>query len=144
MAGLMHDIGVLLLVKADPSAMATFEPPAGADQALARQAERQHLGMDHETAGALIVESWALPAWLKTAVARHHDAAAPCGTGIDVLPCLLTLADRMAAAAGYGLWTRCEGPLDPVLLDSLKLSADDVQALVDMLPEAVDALTTGA
>jgi len=143
-AGLMHDIGVLLLVKADPSAMAAFEPPDGADQGAASEAERAQLGLDHEAAGVLIVESWALPAWLKAAVAAHHDTAMRCGGGLDALPCLLRLADRLAASAGYGLWPRCEGPVEAAWLDELGLGADDVQALLESLPEAVDALTTGA
>lgn len=142
-AGLMHDIGVLLLVKADPAAMAAFEPPPAGDQARAREAERRHLGLDHEAAGALIVESWALPGWLKTAVAGHHDEAAPCGEGIEALPCLLRLADRMAVAAGYGLWPRCEGPLEPALLAGLKLGPEDIQALLETLPEGVEVLTGG-
>jgi HD-like signal output (HDOD) protein len=147
-AGLMHDIGVLLLVKADGQAMASFDPPETTDQAQARAAEQAHFGLDHEAAGALIIDSWALPAWLKEAVAGHHgpiaEALAPGSrSGLQALPDLLRLADRVAAAAGFGLWPRCEGPLDAAALAVLDLNPDDVHALVQTLPEAVDALAPG-
>lgn len=145
-AGLMHDIGVLLLVKSDPSAMASFEPMPGTDQKQAREAERMQFGVDHEAAGVLIVESWALPPWLREAVASHHGidvASAPAHSGVEALPALLCLADRLASAAGFGLWPRCEGPVTDEALAAIGLSAEDAQSLTGSLPEVVDALTSG-
>lgn len=148
MAGLLHDIGVLLLVKSDPSAMAAFQPPQTADVDIARDAETTHFGLDHETAGTLIIEAWALPGWMKTAVQHHHAGAVPEASapeGLDRLPQLLRLADRLADAAGYGLWPRCAGPWeDAELVRGLTLAPDDLHNLVQALPAAVDALSAGA
>lgn len=143
-SGLMHDIGLLLLVKADPAAMASFEPPSADSQSAATDAERTHFGVDHEAAGALLVESWGLPPWLKTAVAAHHGADTTTAVrGMEVLPRLLNLGDRMASSAGFGLWPRCESPLTDADFAGLGLGPEDVQSLMETLPEVVDALTTG-
>jgi putative nucleotidyltransferase with HDIG domain len=145
MAGLLHDIGILLLVKADPLQMASFQPPAGLDVLGARKAEQQHLGLDHETAGVLLVRTWALPPWLTEAVAHHHgpEALEPAAEGPACLPRILALADHLADAAGFGMWARCGGAPDLAWLQGLKLSADDLQAVAETLPQAVEALASG-
>jgi HD-like signal output (HDOD) protein len=146
MAGLLHDIGMLLLVKTDPAAMAAFDCQAELPPAQARLAEEAHFGLSHEAAGAIMVESWALPAWLKQALCTHH---APLGAplarqGLDALPALLQLADRLASAAGFKLWARCGDGEPEVLGAHFGLSAPDLQAVAQALPAAVDALALGA
>lgn len=144
LAGLLHDIGMLLLVKADAAAMARFQMTAGDNEAQFRAAEEAHFGLTHEAAGAVLIDAWALPGWLKAAVAQHHAAlqttapAMPQGT--DVLPLLLAMADRLADAAGFGLWPRCAGPVDEPLLARLGLTPDDAEVIVSGLPGAVQAL----
>ena len=145
MAGLLHDIGVLLLVKADPVQMASFQPPEGVSAEAARAAERQHLGLDHETAGVLLVRTWALPAWLTDAVSQHHqpENSPPVASGTGCLPRLLAVADHLADSAGYGLWPRCGGEIPPAWLEGLSLTPEDCQTVVETLPQAVDALASG-
>jgi HD-like signal output (HDOD) protein len=145
MAGLLHDIGVLLLVKSDPQQMASFRPPEGLSAVEARRAEREHLGLDHEGAGVLLVHNWALPPWLSEAVAHHHapEVLPPAADGLDCLPRLLALADHLADAAGYGLWPRCSGGPDPAWFDGLRLTPQDAAEVLENLPGAVDALASG-
>jgi HD-like signal output (HDOD) protein len=145
MAGLLHDIGVLLLVKADPMQMASFQPPEGVSAEVARAAERQHLGLDHETAGVLLVRAWALPAWLTDAVSQHHqpESAPPVAAGTGCLPRLLAVADHLADSAGFGLWPRCGGDIAPAWLEGLQLTSEDCLAIAENLPQAVDALASG-
>ncbi len=146
MAGLLHDIGLLLLVKADPERMARFVPPAAADERQAEAAETAHFGIDHCGAGALILAAWGMPAWLKAAVGGHHAEPSPepgaAGAGgLQALPPLLRLADRLAGAAGYGQWPRCAGVLDETALAGLPLTLQDLQTVLENLPAAVDALS---
>lgn len=146
MAGLLHDIGVLLLVKTDGAAMASHATNDLQDEAMARRAERQHFGMTHEEAGAIMVRSWALPEWLAQALALHHDVLPPptARQGIATLPALLQLADRLASGAGYGMWGRCAMPIDVVLLDALGATQADLVAIGEGLPAAVEALALDA
>lgn len=145
MAGLLHDIGVLLLVKADPVQMAAFQPPQNVTAEAAREAERQHLGLDHETAGVLLVRTWALPGWLTDAVAQHHqpETVPPAAAGTGCLPRLLAVADHLADRAGFGLWPRCGGDIPAAWLDGLKLTPEDCDAIAETLPQAVEALASG-
>jgi putative nucleotidyltransferase with HDIG domain len=151
MAGLLHDIGALLLAKSDPAAMARFAPKAELSAEAALAEEQAHFGIDHSAAGVLIVQAWALPDWLKDAVADHHGtgplsdpAVAPTAggpaSGVSQLPRVLLLANRMAAAADCGWWPRCGGPLEPSLWQGWRLEAEHVATMVEGLPAAVDAL----
>lgn len=144
LAGLLHDIGMLLLVKADAAAMARYQMTAGDNEAQFRAAEEAHFGLTHEAAGAVLIDAWALPDWLKAAVAQHHVALEqPASTrpqGTDALPLLLAVADRLADAAGFGLWPRCAGPVDEPLLARLGLTPDDAEVIANGLPGAVQAL----
>ena len=130
MAGLLHDIGLLLMARAHPAAMATFAPPAGLAEGAALALERAHFGVDHAACAGLLVEAWQLPPWLRAALVIHHGAlgrlpaeSGVCGggdaavnppavapelpAGLSRLPALLAVADHLAYAAGYALW----GPL---------------------------------
>ncbi len=72
-AGILHDIGRLVLYK---------QVPALAGEALARAAhakrslldvERELFGFDHATLGGMLLRKWRFPESLEQAVWRHHD-----------------------------------------------------------------------
>ncbi len=130
MAGLLHDIGLLLMARAQPAAMATFVPPTGLDECAALALEQAHFGVDHAACAGLLVEAWQLPPWLRAALVTHHGTrssppamAGVCSggdahpsllepdlpAGLARLPALLAVADHLAHAAGYALW--CPGPV---------------------------------
>ncbi len=74
-AGLLHDVGQLLIYQ---------QLPALASQALADaelsddglyQAERRELGFTHAEVGAELFKAWGLPAILETTTRYHHEPA---------------------------------------------------------------------
>jgi len=97
-AGLLHDIGQLVLASNFSEAY---------DQALRyRQqhdiplvvAERDILGLDHAVVGGLLAEAWHFPPMLQDAAAEHHTpAAAVAGS----LANLIHVADSVAHALGF-------------------------------------------
>lgn len=137
-AGLLHDIGVLLQVKAAPAAMATFAPPVVASAADGLAAERAHFGADHAACAGVLVEAWGLPHWLHAALTLHHTPAqgAP-AEGLSGLPVLLQLADRLACRAGYPLWPLCEPTEVHEFELPAGLSAPGLDRIVEALPAAV-------
>ena len=144
MAGLLHDIGLLLLVKADAEVMARFQPPACSDSAAALEAERTHFGTTHEECARLLVRAWSLPDWLQAGLCDHHanqplPAARPL-RGALALPAVLALADHCAHRAGYPLWPVCACDPPPELADALGLTAAQLDAVVAGLPEMVSRL----
>lgn len=140
MAGLLHDIGLLVLVKLDSAAMASFEPPANAEPAALLAAEQAHFGHHHESCGALLVQMWQLPAWLHQAVGGHHAAAPAEATGLERLPLLLDLADDVARAAGYA-WQPADADSARerlgVRATALGLDTAVLLAAADGLPQAM-------
>lgn len=143
MAGLLHDIGILLLVRAAPAEMGRFEPATVADARAALAHEAGALGARHDHAVEVLAEAWQWPAWLRRAVSGHHAAALPAGAaarGPDALPCLLALADHLADTAGLGLWPVCALPLPEGLAAALGLEPAALDTTREGLPAAVAAL----
>ncbi len=147
MAGLLHDIGWLLLVKADPAAMAAYLPPQTADHAAALAAEQAHFGTTHEACARLLTEAWAMPDWLALSIVNHHSAAALAaaqpGAGLAALPGLLALADHVAQAAGFSLQADSPSEPPPAIAQALGCTDAQLQALITTLPGTLAALQAG-
>jgi HD-like signal output (HDOD) protein len=141
MAGLLHDIGVLMLVKLDPVAMGRWAPCSELDAATERAAEQAHFGCTHEGAALVLVQAWSLPVWLANALAHHHGEP-PEGpvTDLAALPSLLRLADHAASRAEFNLWPICAQPPHADTLAALGLSNSDVDEVVAGLPAHMLAL----
>ena len=138
MAGLLHDIGILVLAQADASAMAGFQPPGQAPADAALRTEREHFGVDHSEAARRLVAAWALPDWLLAPLTLHHlPATAPVGTGLALLPAVIALADHLADRAGLGLWPLCALPPDEAVMAALGLDAASIDDICADLPQRV-------
>jgi HD-like signal output (HDOD) protein len=147
MAGLLHDIGILLLVKASPAAMAHYAPADTADPADALAHEQAELGATHEACATVLAQAWQLPDWLQQAVACHHtgDAAAAGELplrGLQALPTILMLANHLAHRTGMGLWPICGMAPPDSAAPALGLDAARLDALALALPDAVAAMTS--
>jgi HD-like signal output (HDOD) protein len=141
MAGLLHDIGVLMLVKLDAAAMGRWAPVSELACADQQAAEQTHFGCTHEGAALVLVQAWALPAWLAHALAHHHSER-PTGplTDLAALPSLLRLADYAASRAEFAFWPICAQPPQAHTLAALGLSGSDVDDVIAGLPAHMLAL----
>ncbi len=100
-AGLLHDIGkVVLNTYLKEQFARVFLRAARGDMTFA-QAEREVLGFDHAEAGARLLERWNLPDSLVTAVRWHHAPLA--SPSPSLLPCLVHVADAVCLTLGIGL-----------------------------------------
>ncbi|MHB1037500.1 MAG: HDOD domain-containing protein [Pirellulales bacterium] len=87
LAGLMHDIGIILedqFVHEDFSRMMQSLP---ADKQLA-ETEREHFQFDHTTLGERVSEIWKFPEVLKAAIRYHHASVAYRGPFLPILQCV--------------------------------------------------------
>ena len=144
MAGLLHDIGIVLLARLRPQAVANVGELSATDAAALLQAETDLIGANHAACGALLADAWSLPAWLGAALQAHHlPRSGALVSGVDALPALLALGDYAAHQAGYGLWPICATVPDPAWAASIGLdetTCSEVAAgLVDSLQRLAPA-----
>ncbi len=123
LAGLLHDVGKLLLIQAgdrDYSAMLAEE--LGADRAHGR--EKDMLGFDHAMLGGHVLARWFLPQPLPQIVARHH-----CAKPSEMKPGIVPMSIAIVRLADRVDWMMAKpNDPDPVLLRNLALSPDGVYA----------------
>jgi HD-like signal output (HDOD) protein len=138
-AGLLHDVGVVVIARLRTAAMAQFVRQLPLTDAAALSEEIRLFGMDHATASARLADAWRLPGWMSAAFAAHHLPPATSVSGIDALPALLALGNRCADDAGFGLLPRQGDGADAQWLLSLGL---DVQDRTDVTASLADAVNT--
>lgn len=95
MAGMLHDIGTLILNTQLPQLHQRVLEALRAKPRPLVEAEREVLGASHEDLGAYLLQLWALPPAIVEAVAYHHRPRAVPMTGFE-LPALVYVADRLA------------------------------------------------
>lgn len=115
LAGLLHDIGIIVnsLVYTQEF-RATVAAAASAGRPLAEQ-EQESLGFTHSDSGAILAESWKLPAAITEAIAWHHDVAnAPQGNPVIAITHLCDLLCRLRGLGyGYEEWRAIDLTADP-------------------------------
>ena len=126
-AGLLHDAGKVLLSVHLRAKFNQVVYAANKRRVPFIDAEREVLGFDHAQVGARMLEKWNLPVSLVHAVRYHH---APLSSKQPTaLACLVHVADVVCLMLGVGLGADgLSYPLDPRVLDLLKLSDADIEA----------------
>jgi len=125
-AGLLHDIGKVILSTYLQDQFVHVLRRALEGGLTFAEAEREVLGFDHAEAGARLLERWNLPSSLVLAVRWHHapfDSPSP-----SLLPCLVHVADAVCLTLGIGLGL--DGlayTLHPEALAALDLTAEDFE-----------------
>lgn len=98
LAGLLHDIGRLVLVATHPEIVDEIARRRAADDCLPIEAELSVLGFDHAGIGSELCRHWRIPESIADAVERHHRTN-PAATGIAAdMADVLHLADIIAHA----------------------------------------------
>lgn len=100
-AGLLHDVGQLLLFRFYPEGHRAAWNNALAHSIGIGEAERERFGVDHSTIGAWLAEHWSLPVNITAAIRHHHapdtalaEPLVPLVHVAEVLANALDLANR--------------------------------------------------
>lgn len=138
MAGLLHDIGKVVLDQYIAGAYPLLYREFQARPAEIIEVETKILGMDHTCVGGLLSEKWSLPAPLTDAIRYHHQ---PEESQADrPLTTIVYLADLIMSRFHSGLELErmgANGLADR--LASLDLPTSQFQTLVDLIPRKVFA-----
>ncbi|WP_428566574.1 MAG: HDOD domain-containing protein [Solidesulfovibrio sp. DCME] len=127
-AGLLHDIGRIVVFKQASHHMAAAMRRAAAERQPLYALERETLGFDHAELGGGLLRKWQFPAHLEKMVRYHHNLDEPL---FLEGPAVIHLADCLATAMGWGgSGNRHVPPLHPAAWEELGLSAEDLAALV--------------
>jgi HD-like signal output (HDOD) protein len=99
-AGLMHDIGLLVIARAAPAELGAILASNPRDPLAA---ERLALGVNHPQVGQRLLEQWNLPTFLSEAVRLHH-APSRRHTLTNPLINVVALADQLSIIDGAALY----------------------------------------
>jgi putative nucleotidyltransferase with HDIG domain len=94
-AGLLHDIGTLVLATRHPEHYAAVIQYRGDNDCPVIEAERAVLGLDHGAVGMALAEYWCFPGAMRDAIGHHHEPGR--GTAVDI-PMLVHVAEAIAHA----------------------------------------------
>lgn len=94
-AGLLHDIGSLVLACTFPEHSSAVTSHLRASRCYVHEAEQFVLGIDHAHIGRLLGERWHFPASICDAIANHHH---PESAVENPLACVVHLGDALAHA----------------------------------------------
>jgi len=98
-AGLIHDVGKLILDPYIDERKAEFQSFVMLQNETFLSAEKRILGFDHAELGAEVCEKWQIPRHIALALRFHHD---PAPSNRDTLSYIVHAADAIAIMSGIG------------------------------------------
>jgi HD-like signal output (HDOD) protein len=146
-AGLLHDIGRLVLYSRAPNDAQDVFRIYLSETILLREAEQKALGFDHTEIGEALLKAWNYPANLISAVRFHHQPIS--ASSFQLEASIVHLADHMVNALQIG----CSGerwipPLQSKAWERLNLPVDILESVVEtvdgQIAEVERAFLSGA
>lgn len=135
-AGLLHDIGKVIISLKCAEAEKEILRLAHDRKIYIQEAEREIIDTDHSEVGGWLAKSWFLPDKLSEPVTFHHDVAK--SVNHRVKTSVVHIADVLIKASGFGnSGDRYVPKIQQVAWDALELNE---QALSDVVEEIEDKL----
>ena len=138
LAGLLHDVGEMVLLHGDGPGFRQLVKKVKEENLPALEQEKEIYGSDHTLIGGVLLDCWEFDGEIGNAVMHHHDDATA-ATEPESLSSLLRVADYLAGIAGFGFLTE---PLAPPT-ETLSLwgcgDEESLQAMTERVRQAVDA-----
>lgn len=135
-AGLLHDIGRMVLYSRAPESAREVFAVYLSDTVLLREAEQRVLGFDHAEIGESLLKTWNYPANLFSTVRYHHS---PMSAGPYQLEAsLVHVADHIVNAMQHGSsGERWIPPLQTKAWERLNLPVDILESIVETVDSQI-------
>ncbi|MGB4600723.1 MAG: HDOD domain-containing protein [Trichlorobacter sp.] len=128
-AGILHDVGQLMMATTIPPVVMEMIGQSRASNQPYHLTELDRLGFDHADAGGALLRSWKIPANIAEPVASHHRPSR--AEQFPVEAATIHLSDIICQAMEYGQtgeW--CVPALDPAAWDKLGMSPHQLGAIL--------------
>jgi putative nucleotidyltransferase with HDIG domain len=135
-AGLLHDIGKVVLDQFIATAFPLFYRKLNSEEAYSITIEREIFGTDHTAVGRTLAEMWAFPESLTATIAHHHQPEK--SLQHTELAHIIFLADLLMARFNTGL--ELEGMSSGSIKTRLKqvgLKPENLAEIVDLIPQSL-------
>lgn len=100
LAGLLHDIGKVILFKFLEDEFRQVVAHQKEHDCLLIDAEKKIIKITHSEIGGWLAQKWKLPADLRNAIKYHHNPSF--AEGYEILTSIIHVSDILARAIGYG------------------------------------------
>lgn len=131
-AGLMHDIGMLVLDRFLPSEFDQAIQFAKSSSIALHEVEQEVMGFDHAAVGGLLAERWGLSTLMKRGIEFHHQPSLD-GDYYETT-CLLAAANTLAHQCGFtNSQMLAELELDPEVSASIGLPPEQYDSIRDVM-----------
>lgn len=109
LAGLLHDVGEMVLLHGDGPGFRALVQKVKAENLPPLATEKETYGSDHTLIGVVLMDCWEFDSEIGNAVMHHHDDVMAAQEP-EALSSLLRVADYLAGLAGFGFLSE---PLPP-------------------------------
>ena len=135
-SGLLHDIGQLVLLQAEPERAMAVHVHARAKDVILFAQEKAMLGFDHAILGGMLLRKWNFPFVLVAAVLEHHQ---PKANQKEPEPLLVHCAETLATGLGVGSSGEYfVQPPDRTVWDAMGFTAERLDEMVEDLDEELE------
>lgn len=139
-AGLLHNIGSLVMYQSLPELAREAISSARFGNETIFQAEQRIIGFDHSEVGEALALAWRLPESLVDTIRHHHYPAEAKTAALDVA--IVHVADVMVSAVPFGHAGDAHvPPLDPNAWQLLGLDLNIVPQILTQISLQLDSLT---
>ena len=135
-AGLLHDLGKLLLASHLPDELKSLRDLT--DQGLPYDQAEEHLGIRHDLTGSWLASRWGLPEMYAVVIRDHHNVETQ--GPHRPLVCQVALANVMAKSLGLGQIVESPRPDLKCLVRDAGLSAERIRQVTEKAMERVPRL----
>jgi putative nucleotidyltransferase with HDIG domain len=142
LAGLLHDIGRVVLNNTDPERYGQVMAAVYNEGRDPLEAEREMFGFTHVDVGGLVLRKWNFSPEMEQVVANHHNIERldPSDVYVRRMGSLVAVADALCDKIGIGLRAPLETDLAALpAVAGLKLSAETLTGLETALKSSYDA-----